>query len=53
MNKNKTFLIIAGAIALGAVSWWFYQKQRVKAIDSRVDNLEEAIKRLEEAKLNS
>jgi hypothetical protein len=48
--KGKTLLIITSAIALASIGYYFYEKQRVKALNERVDTLEDAIKKWEETK---
>jgi uncharacterized protein HemX len=51
-TKYKWILLVTSALALAAFGYYFYEKKRVKEIDSRVDSLEAAIKRLQEAKNN-
>jgi hypothetical protein len=51
--KGKTLLYITSALALASLGYYFYEKQRVKALNEKVDSLEDAIKKLEEAKNNS
>ena len=50
MKKTNIALIVSATIAVAAVGYWFYEKQRKKAIDARVDSLEAALQRLEAAK---
>lgn len=50
MKKTNVVLLISATIAIAAVGYWFYEKQRKKDIDSRVDSLETALQRLEAAK---
>jgi hypothetical protein len=48
--KGKIILYTASVIALASIGYYFYQKRRVQELDSRVDSLEDAIKKWEETK---
>lgn len=50
MKKTNIVLLVSATIAIASVAYWFYEKQRKKDIDSRVDSLETALQRLQEAK---
>ncbi len=45
--NTKFILIGSSALALAAFAFWFYEKQRVKALNERVDTLEDALKKLQ------
>lgn len=51
--KQKSIIILATSIALASLGFYFYQKMRVKELNERVDSLEDALQKLEEAKQNS
>jgi hypothetical protein len=50
MNKTKGILLITTTLAILGVGYWFYEKQRVKALNEKVDSLEDALAKLNEAK---
>jgi peptidoglycan/LPS O-acetylase OafA/YrhL len=50
---QKTIIILTTTIAIASLSYYFYEKIRVQQINERVDSLEDALKRLQEAKDNS
>jgi hypothetical protein len=48
--KSKTIIFLTTSIALASLGFYFYQKMRVKQLNERVDSLEDALSRLQEAK---
>jgi len=48
--KGKHIIYLTTAIALASLGFYFYQKRRVSELNKKVDSLEDALKRLEEAK---
>ena len=48
--KGKSIIYITTALALASLGYYFYQKKRVNELNKKVDTLEDAIKRLQEAK---
>lgn len=50
MNKTKAILILSSTIAILGFGYWFYEKKRVQALNERVDSLEDALAKLNEAK---
>ena len=45
--------IVVAAVIIGVIVFYFYQKMRVRQLNERVDTLEDALKKLEEAKNES
>jgi hypothetical protein len=50
MNNRvvKYSLLVAGLIAVSSVAFYFYQKQRIKDLNERVDTMEEALKKIQD-----
>ena len=49
MNNKvvKYSLLVAGLLAISSIAFYFYQKQRIKDLNERVDTMEEALKKIE------
>ena len=48
--KLKPIIYLSTALALASLGFYFYQKRRVSELNKKVDSLEDALQRLEEAK---
>jgi len=53
MDKKKAIIIISATLVIASLGFYFYKKQKVKALNEKVDSLEDALKQLQEAKDNS
>jgi len=51
--KAKSIIYITTALAFASLGYYFYQKKKVNELNRKVDTLEDAIKRLQEAKNNN
>ena len=46
--KVKILLYVTSALAIVSMGYYFYEKRRVKALNEKVDSMEDALKEWEE-----
>jgi hypothetical protein len=48
--KKTTLIFLTTSLALASLGYYFYQKQRVKRLNEKVDSLEDALNQLQKLK---